>query len=117
MTKTTKEKAAEAGAKIPNDHAVKAAEAEATGGVIEAEVRGFTLTIDPDDLSDFRLWRRFYKGDQTASFELFERLYGEHGDAVLESVADDRGRVSADIAGELVREASEAASMGKSQAS
>ncbi|PPF39976.1 hypothetical protein [Pseudoclavibacter sp. AY1H1] len=112
--RTTRQRAAAAGAKLPADHAVKA---EAEGELIEITVQGFDLQIDPEALSDFRLHRRMARGGgdgQTAQFELFDRAFGDQAEDALESLADERGYVSPKAAGALLREVIEAAGLGKS---
>lgn len=107
----TRQKAAEVGAKLPEDHAIAA---EADGELITVNVRGFDLTIDPDAVGDFRLHRRMARGEDAAMFELFDRAFGDQADDALESIANEKGYVSPQTAGELLREVLQVAGLGKS---
>jgi len=69
---TTKERAAAAGAKTPNDHAVKT---EATSSDVTVEVRGFTLTFDKSNFDDNEL--------------LTELEHGKPDEAMLIVTGDD----------------------------
>lgn len=65
--KTTKELAAEAGAKVPADHAAKA---EATGDLIKVNVRGFDLEFDPNDLDDDDLMTALEHGSPNLALQV-----------------------------------------------
>lgn len=107
----TRQKAAAAGAKLPDDHALAA---EADGELIAVNVRGFDLSIDPDALGDFRLHRRMARGDDSAMFELFDRAFGDQAEDAIDSLANAKGYVAPDAAGAFLREVIEAAGLGKS---
>ena len=107
MTKTTRETAAEKGAKLPTDH-------EPATEPVDVELHGIRFTLDPADLSDFRLLRAMKRGDEDAVFEVFDRITGDRADDFLDALADEKGRVSMTAVGGFITDAFEAAGLGKS---
>lgn len=91
MAGTTRDRAQEAGAKLPKD---RAASAEATGEVVTVTVDGREFVVDPADLSDYRIMRRIHLGDESAALDMIARILGEHEDAVADELEDEKGRVS-----------------------
>ena len=111
--KTTKERAAEAGAKIPAD---KLAEAEAEGGLVTVEHGGFEFEFNPAAVTDYRLQRRFAKGGEVAAaamLDLVEIVLGDQEDDVVASLEDEHGFVTPETVGAFVNAVCEAAGLKK----
>lgn len=113
-TKTTREKAIEAGAKVPEDRAAKA---EAKGDLIPVEIElddvegAFVFEINPDDLDDDEALEQF---TLNMPARMFRNLTGDKENEFIERLRDERGRIRTSTKFEFVVKAMEAAKQGKS---
>lgn len=82
-------RATEAGAVIPQDHATKD---EATGQLREVTYKGITWTMDPADLNDYLIVEAANGGNYTP---IMQALIPDEAAraAVLNKLADEKGRV------------------------
>ena len=85
----TTRRAAQAGATIPQDHAIRD---EATGGMRTITHRGHTWTMDPADVNDYRVIEAANGGNIVP---LVNALIPDATvrAAIMDAIADDRGRV------------------------
>lgn len=112
--KTTREKAAEAGAKMPEDRAAKA---EAKGEPIPVEITldgvegTFEFAIDPEELDDDEALEQF---TMNMPARMFRNVTGEKEAEFIERLRDERGRIRTSTKLEFVVKAMEAVRLGKS---
>lgn len=110
-TKTTRQAAAGAGAKVPADHL---AEAEATNGEVTVEHDGFTFTFNPRAVTDMRLSRRVGRGDPAALDEQMTLVFGKQYDKVLDHIAEQNdGYVTQEEFAPFVQAVLKASGLGK----
>lgn len=114
---TTKERAAAAGAKTPNDHAVKT---EASSADVTVEVRGFTLTFDPNDFDDDELLTGLDKGRPDEALMVVTGDDDDLVDKIAAELRNDpanlngRGKLKRSALVQFIGEVMEAAGQGKS---
>lgn len=94
----TAERAREAGAKEPQDHAAKA---EATGGTYTVHVAGLALDVEYDALNDYRVIEAADRGRPTP---MFDAIVGDRHDEVLDALEDENGRVPVERVRDFVEE-------------
>lgn len=102
-------RAAETGAKVPQDRAQKA---EALGAVREVTYKGITWVIDPADLNDYRIIEAGSAGNPVPMMRAIIpddtiRM------RVLETLADEKGRIPLEALDEAVHEIMRAVGLGK----
>ena len=99
-------RAAETGAKVPQDRA------QALGAVREVTYKGITWVIDPADLNDYRIIEAGSAGNPVPMMRAIIpddtiRM------RVLETLADEKGRIPLEALDEAVREIMRAVGLGK----
>lgn len=105
--RTTRQKAAAAGAAVPQDRAQKA---EAKQDTLEIVVDGIELTLDRDVLDDYEAVELMAVGLPTRMFDL---ICGDRQKEIRKALADDNGRLRASVVGEFVNKVGEAVGQGK----
>lgn len=110
---TAKERAAEAGARVPDDHqaAQAAQKAEAVGEPVTVTVDGITVTIDPDALDDYDLMEQLSRG---LYFQACPVLFGAQWDAIRAELREESGKLRLTRVDEFVNDVFAAAGQGKS---
>lgn len=107
----TAERAREAGAKLPKDHAAKI---EANNGIYTVTVNGVTFDVEHDVINDYRLIDIADRGNPSA---LFRAVVGDKHDEVLDALEDEHGRVPMERIGELIKQVYTQVGQGNSSAS
>ena len=102
-------RAASTGAKVPQDRAQKA---EAVGGLVTVEVRGFQVTIDPDAVNDYRIISQPPVMQISAMMEALVPDVDVRG-ALVATCAVEGGRIPIEAVGELLDEITALAGQGK----
>lgn len=97
-TSRTAERAREAGAKEPQDHAAKA---EATGRTYTVHVAGLALDVEYDAINDYRILEAADRGRPTP---MFDAIVGDRHDEVLDALEDENGRVPVERVRDFVEE-------------
>lgn len=107
----TAERAREAGANLPKDHAPKI---EANNGIYTVTVNGVTFDVEHAVINDYRLIDLADRGNPSV---LFKAIVGDKHDEVLDALEDEHGRVPMERIGELIREVYTQVGQGNSSAS
>ncbi|MCR2051821.1 hypothetical protein NSA19_02920 [Actinomyces bowdenii] len=102
-------RAAEVGAVVPQDRAQKA---EAAGALRTVTYQGYTWEMDPEDLNDYRIIDQANSGNVTP---FLRALIPDEGirQAILESLADEKGRIPFEAVMGLVQDLPERLGLGK----
>ena len=102
-------RAAEVGAVIPQDRAQKA---EAAGALRTVTYQGHTWEVDPEDLNDYRIIDQANNGN-VAPF--LRALIPDEGIRleILESLADEKGRIPLEAVAGLIQDLPERLGLGK----
>lgn len=107
----TAERAREAGAELPKDHAAKI---EANNGIYTVTVNGVTFDVEHAVINDYRLIDMADRGNPSV---LFKAIVGDKHDEVLDALEDEHGRVPMERIGDLIKQVYEQVGQGNSSAS
>lgn len=102
-------RAAEAGAIVPQDRAQKA---EAVGALRTISYQEHTWQVDPADLNDYRIIEQADNGNVTP---FLRAMIPDEGirQAILESLADNKGRIPLQAVSDLIQDLSGRLALGK----
>lgn len=106
-TKTTRQKAAEAGAKVPEDRAAKA---EATGEAVDVTVFGVELSIERDVVDDYEAIELLAQNVPTRMFSL---IAGDREEEIRDALREPSGKLRASKILSFVLEVLQAVGAGK----
>lgn len=107
---TTREKAAAAGARVPQDRAQKA---EATGEFVVLNVLDVDVTVDPEALDDYDAVEAFADGDPRPFLRIIAGSE-EREKEILQELREESGRLRASVVGEFIMTVLKEAGQGKS---
>lgn len=105
----TAQRAAEAGATVPQD---RLQQAEATDGTVTVDYRGFHIELDPDDLDDYDAMSQFAQGVPTQLLAIIFPDERERSRFLRECCADETGKVRFTLAMKATTEIFEALGAG-----
>ena len=105
----TAQRAAEAGAAVPQD---RLQQAEATDGTVTVDYRGFHIELDADDLDDYDAMSQFAQGVPTQLLAIIFPDERERSRFLRECCADEPGRGRFSLARQATTEIFEALGAG-----